>query len=149
MWADERGVEVASIANPADCASVVPQLLIPGGSQPFYARGDEQAGDPNARQPGDAPPPKCPPSCPPPLRLHAAFSVAPKRPRAHRRVVFDARRSSGAIASYAWKFGDRGKGTGRRATHRYGKRKTYAVSLTVRDRASRRATVAHKVKVRR
>lgn len=102
----------------------------------------------------DEPPPPttCPPNCPRALTPHAAFSVTPKRPRPHHRAVFDANGSyetGGAIASYTWKFGDRRNGTGRRATHRFGKRKTYTVSLTVRDRAGRQATVTHRVKVGR
>lgn len=52
LWGDDQGVEIASLANPSDCASITPHLLIPGGSQPFYSKGNEQAAAANPVQPG-------------------------------------------------------------------------------------------------
>ena len=52
IWGDDRGVEVASLANTSDCTTITPQLLIPGASQPFYSKGNEQPGAANPAQPG-------------------------------------------------------------------------------------------------
>jgi hypothetical protein len=52
LWGDDQGVEVASLATPTNCASIVPHLLIAGGSEPFYGKGNEQPGAPNPAQPG-------------------------------------------------------------------------------------------------
>jgi hypothetical protein len=79
LWADNRGVEIASLANLADCASITPQLLIPGGSQPFYAKGNEQAGAANPIQPGASTPPPPPPP-PPPPRSRVVRPANTKRP---------------------------------------------------------------------
>jgi hypothetical protein len=58
LWGDDRGVEIASLDNPSNCASIAPRLLIPGASQPFYAKGDERAPAANPVQPGVNPAPK-------------------------------------------------------------------------------------------
>ncbi len=42
--------------------------------------------------------------------------------------------------SYAWKFGDGKKGTGQRVSHKYTKRGSYTVQLSVTDNADRRDT---------
>jgi hypothetical protein len=61
MWGDDRGVEVASLAS--GCSSIVPHLLIPGGAEPFYAKGNEQPGAAHPVQPGGATPaPPTPPA---------------------------------------------------------------------------------------
>jgi hypothetical protein len=52
IWGDDRGVESASVASPADCSSVKPTLLIPGGAQPFISPAPERAGAASPRQPG-------------------------------------------------------------------------------------------------
>jgi PKD repeat protein len=135
VWGDSDGVKMASVASldsSGTCTGVSPVTLIPGGSDPFYGKGDMQAGGSG----GPA----------------ARFTVKPKKPRRRHKVVFDASRSSeagGTIASYSWTFGDGKKGKGRRATHKYKKAKTYKVTLTVRDAAGATAKVTHKVKVRR
>ncbi len=52
LWGDAQGVEVASLANTSNCASITPHLLVAGGSQPFDAGGNEQPGAANPNQPG-------------------------------------------------------------------------------------------------
>jgi hypothetical protein len=52
IWGDNRGVEEASVANPASCGSIKPHLLIRGGSQPFFSAGTEKPGLAHPRQPG-------------------------------------------------------------------------------------------------
>jgi PKD domain len=167
LWGDDEGVKVASIADLDDCSSVHPVLLVPGGSEPFYSQGNEQAAAANPNQPGGTPDnnggdnnggnnnnnggnnnggggTK--------LTPHARFKITTKHPHAHRMVKFDAGRSSetgGKIVSYSWKFGDRKKGKGRKAGHRYKKRGKYTVTLTVRDAKGTTAKVTHKVKVAR
>jgi len=42
--------------------------------------------------------------------------------------------------SYAWQFGDGKKGTGQRVSHKYTKRGSYTVQLSVTDNADRRDT---------
>jgi hypothetical protein len=37
MWGDDRGVESASLANPSDCSSITPHLVVKGGKEPFYS----------------------------------------------------------------------------------------------------------------
>jgi hypothetical protein len=55
IWGDNKGVEEASVANPASCSSIKPHLLIRGGSQPFFSAGREQRGAAHPRQPGARP----------------------------------------------------------------------------------------------
>ena len=86
------------------------------------------------------------------LHLLARFSFKPRKPHAHKKVTFDARKSKeagGKIASYSWKFGDGAKAKGRKVKHKFKKRGRYTVALTVRDAAGHKATVKHKVKVAR
>jgi hypothetical protein len=61
LWGDDRGVEVASLADVSNCASITPTLLIPGGSEPLYGKGDERPAAANPRQPGGSVPPPPPP----------------------------------------------------------------------------------------
>ena len=84
-------------------------------------------------------------------RLAARFSL-PKSARVHRKVVFDAGKSTAAsarIVSYAWTFGDGHKAKGRKVSHKYAKPGTYTITLTVRDAAGHKATLRHRLKVRR
>jgi PKD repeat protein len=83
---------------------------------------------------------------------HAAFKTVTKHPRARRPVAFDARASrevGGAIASYAWTFGDGGKARGRTVSHTYKHPGRYWVTLTVLDRNHTKATVRHRIRVLR
>ncbi len=52
IWSDNGGVEEASIAAPANCASIKPHLLIPGGSEASFSAGAEKPGASRPRQPG-------------------------------------------------------------------------------------------------
>jgi hypothetical protein len=165
LWGDSDGVKVASVASldpSGSCSSVSPVTLIPGGSEPFYGKGNLQAAAANPTQPGNSagttPPGGTTTSTTTTttttgvLTPLARFSFKPKKPHRGRKVVFDAGKSSeagGSIKSYAWSFGDGKKGKGRRVTHKYKKAKTYKVTLTVRDAAGKTAKVTHKVKVRR
>ncbi len=139
IWGDNRGVEEASVANPASCASITPHLLIPGGYEPFFSAGSEQPGAATPHQPGLFFP-------------HAVFSFAPASPAAHAKVSFNASKSwetRGSIVSFTWTFGDGGKARGKKVSHAYARAGTYTVSLTVRDSHGFRATIKHKVKVRK
>jgi hypothetical protein len=167
MYGDKKGVELKSLGDVTDhCAGASGIVtLIPGGSQPFYAKGNLQPGAANPRQPappGPAPTPTPSPSptpspTPAPTsqptlgRLVARFRVATKLPRARRKVAFDARKSSeqnGRVTSYAWTFGDGKKGKGRKLTHKYRKAAKYKVTLTVRDAAGHTAKVTHTIRVK-
>jgi hypothetical protein len=153
LWGDARGVEVASVADLDNCASVVPHLLVPGASEPFYAKANVHAIDPHAVQPGDKHTTCCTPPPPPPkLKPHARFKVKTKHPRRHHKVKFDAGASyekGGRIVSYTWRFGDGKKSHGRKVSHTFRKAHRYTVKLTVRDAAGTTATAKHRVKVRR
>jgi hypothetical protein len=129
-WGDDNGVEVASVANPGDCGSISPRLLIRGGKQPFFSEGE-------ARR-------KAAP--------HAVFKIRTRRPRAGQKVLFDGRKSSekgGKVVSWSWNFGDGKKAKGRRVSHRFRRPGTYTVTLTVRDRSGVKAKVRHRVRVAR
>jgi hypothetical protein len=52
IWADNRGVEEASVATPSKCSSYHPHLLIRGGSQPFFSAGSERPAAAHPHQPG-------------------------------------------------------------------------------------------------
>jgi hypothetical protein len=70
------------------------------------------------------------------LVLDNELPVARGRTRGRGPVTFDARASAdpdGPVSSYQWDFGDGTKGTGATATHRYRRRGTYTVRLTVGD----------------
>ncbi|MGZ4267980.1 MAG: PKD domain-containing protein [Solirubrobacteraceae bacterium] len=169
LWADNAGVEVASIAG--GCAGIAPHLLIAGGSQPLYAEGSERPGAANPRQPGAPAPAPAPapgattapsttttpatgssPVAKLTRRLVAAFSVRTRHARRRHRVAFDATRSSdnaGRIVAWTWSFDDRRKGRGRKVSHAFAKAGMYRVTLTVRDGSGVTARVTHKVKVGR
>jgi PKD repeat protein len=66
----------------------------------------------------------------------------------HRKVKFNASGSKLA-ASYAWRFGDGKKGSGRKPSHTYKKPGKYKVTLVVRSSAGKTAKVTHKVRARR
>src|SRR6185295_5831317 len=72
LWGDSAGVEIAPVTS--GCAAVAPQLLVPGGAEPFYAAGNKQAGAHNPNQPGSGG-----------SGAHASFKVKTKHPRAHRK----------------------------------------------------------------
>jgi hypothetical protein len=167
LFGDGEGVKVLSLGDVAsDCAGAgtSPALLVPGGSQPFYAKGNVQAGAANPRQPDPAVPPTTSggtttttttPAATTPaatstgtvLKLLAKFSFKPKKAHARKKVTFDARKSTGKIVSYSWKFGDGKKAKGKKVKHKFKKRGRYTVALTVRDAAGHKATIKHKVKV--
>jgi PKD repeat protein len=86
-------------------------------------------------QPGGAPGPV------PPVKPVAKFKFKVK----HRKVVLDASGSKRSV-SYAWKFGDGKKGSGRKLSHTYRKAGKYSVTLVVRSSAGASAKVTHKVK---
>lgn len=135
-WADDQGVKVMPIADLSTCPTVAnAALLIPGASEPFYSKGNLQAGAPNPLQPGGASGP------PPPVKPVARFKFKVK----HRKVVLDASGSKRAV-SYSWKFGDGKKGSGRKLSHTYRKPGKYSVTLVVRSSAGATAKVTHKVK---
>jgi hypothetical protein len=139
LWGDDTGVEVMSVADLSNCAALQPVLLIPGGGEPFYSKGNLQAGAANPNQPGGTTPAAAKP--------HARFKAKAK----HLKVAFNASKSSetgGSIAGYSWKFGDGKKGKGRKVSHRYKKPGKYKVTLTVKDAAGKTAHVTHKVRVK-
>ena len=168
LWGDSAGVELKSLGDVASgCDGASPVVtIVPGGSQPFYAKGNVQPGAANPRQPDPTPPASgstptggahdrrgtTTPAGTVVLHLLARFSFKPRKPHAHKKVTFDARKSKeagGKIASYSWKFGDGAKAKGRKVKHKFKKRGRYTVALTVRDAAGHKATVKHKVKVGR
>jgi hypothetical protein len=139
IWGDDRGVEVASVTDPSDCASISPHLLIPGGSQPFFSAATEQAAAAHPRQPGMPSP-------------HGSFVITTRHPAIHHPVHFDARKSKesgGRITSYSWSFGDGHHATGRAVTHTYHHTGRYVVTLTVRDASGQKNSVHQRVTVKK
>jgi hypothetical protein len=174
LWGDKGGVELMSLGDVANgCAGSSDVVtLIPGGSQPFYAKGNLAPGAADPSQPGDTVPGTGGTGTPggtgtsggtggdggggatAVLTPVAKFRIATKKAklRAHKKIAFDARKSfetGGALVSYRWKFGDGKTGKGRSVTHKYRRRGTYTVTLTVLDATGRKAVVKHKVKIRR
>jgi hypothetical protein len=141
-WGDDAGVEVAQVADRSSgCANVDPQLLIPGGSEPFVSSGGVGTPDPSPDQPG----------APSAATPHAAFTVSPARPRARTKVVFDGSASyetGGQVASYSWRFGDGHTATGVRPTHRFASAGYYRVRLVVTDADGARASTSQRIHVR-
>jgi plastocyanin len=132
LWADDNGLEIMSIADlSSNCAASVPAAVVPGGSEPFYSKGNMQ---------------------PAALTPRAAFKIATRHARAGHTVKFDARKSheaGGRIVSYVWKFGDGKKGKGSRVTHKYKKRGRYTVTLTIADAKGKKASAKAKITVAR
>jgi PKD repeat protein len=82
----------------------------------------------------------------------AAFTHKPKKPSAGQRVHFNATSSSdpntgGTITSYSWKFGDGKTATGAKVTHKFKKKGTYKVTLTITDSSGLTTKITHKVRV--
>ncbi len=80
----------------------------------------------------------------------AVFGASPAVPIPGQSVTFDGGASSdvaGAIASYAWDFGDGASGTGPKPTHAYAGAGTYVVRLTVLARDGQEAAVSEPVTV--
>jgi PKD repeat protein len=69
----------------------------------------------------------------------ASFTAAPLSGKAPLEVSFDAT-ASGAIASYAWSFGDGQTGTGKQTTHTYAGDGVFTVTLIVTDNIGLTAT---------
>jgi PKD domain len=165
LWGEADGVHVMSLGDVTNACSGATStagvLLVPGGSQPFYAKGNVQPGAASPRQPGASPsgPGSTPTSGTTPgtvpahrtLTPLARFSVRPKHLHVRKAITFDATKSGeagGKIVSYSWSFGDRKTGRGRKVSHKYKKAGTYTVKLTVRDAAGTKATTKHKIKVK-
>jgi PKD repeat protein len=137
IWGDSKGIEEASVTDPADCGSITPKLLIAGGAEPFFSAGTEQAGAARPRQPGVNWP-------------NAVLSVSPTSPKAHAKVKFSGAKSwetQGAIVSYRWAFGDGKTAKGKNVSHAYAKAGTFTVTLTVKDAAGHSASATRKIKV--
>lgn len=78
----------------------------------------------------------------------ASLEFEPKMGEAPLTVHFSAATSTdpdGQIASYSWDFGDGGKGTGLFTEHRYTKKGSFVVSLTVTDDKGATATIKRTV----
>jgi hypothetical protein len=163
LWGDDLGVRLMSVGNLASgCAGhSAPVTLIPGGYEPFYSKGNERAEAANPDQPGKPAPTPTPTPSPTPTptpkpTVHkpvARFAVKTKRSkRRHgKRIAFDGRKSSekgGRITEWSWSFGDHRTAKGRKVTHRFRKKGTYKVKLTVHDATHHKASVTHKVKIR-
>lgn len=139
IWGDNLGVEEASVANPANCSTISPHLLIPGGYEPFFSAGSEQPSAANPHQPGVTYP-------------HAVFSFSPASPAVRAKIAFNGSRSwlpNGSIVSFKWTFGDGKTSWGKKVSHAYAKAGSYTVALTVRGSNGFRATTSHTVKVRK
>lgn len=144
-WGDNTGIKVASIADlsadsAGNCTNVVPTLLIAGGSQPFASGGGIGTLVAEPLQPGAVYPP------------HPKFRVTTAHPHVNHYTYFDASASyetMGRIVSYVWHFGDNHTGSGRTTRHKFTKRGTFTVKLTVTDRRGVKRSVSHYVRVTR
>lgn len=164
LWGDNSGVELMSLGDATNHCSGHSAIvtLIPGGSEPFYSKGNVQPGAANPVQPSPASTTTTGGgggagggggSVAQPGKPRAKFSLATKKSqlRVGKKIVFDARKSGetgGRIVSYRWKFGDGKKGSGRKVTHKYRRKGAYTVSLTVTDSHHHTATMKLKVKIR-
>ena len=87
--------------------------------------------------------------------LRPYFTVAPEQPQESQQVLFQACNDSAIacapannpIVSYAWDFGDGGKGSGLTVSHSFDAAGSYAVRLTVTDQFGRSASVSQLVTV--
>lgn len=80
----------------------------------------------------------------------AVFAPPPGLMTVAQPIALDAGGSSdaeGAIAAYAWNFGDGSTGTGRTIAHTYGAPGSYSVTLTVRDSRGQTTTTTHDLAV--
>lgn len=84
-----------------------------------------------------------PGSVAPPDGLRPAFTFTPAAPVDSQTVLFDASESTSAtgnpIVSYAWNFGDGGRGSGVTAGHAYTTAGSYVATLTISDAYGRTA----------
>jgi PKD repeat protein len=79
----------------------------------------------------------------------ASFKVGPRSPRAGHAVHFNAAKSKGSIAGFAWTFGDNSSaGSGKRTSHTYTAPGTYDVTMTVSDTDGLRTSTSLFVAVR-
>jgi PKD repeat protein len=86
----------------------------------------------------------------PPSNLTPTFTATPGSPIEGQSVFFDARLSTGSIASYLWDFGDGATASGSTATHTYsqqGRLTTYVVTLTVTDGFGRSVSTTKEITV--
>ncbi len=83
----------------------------------------------------------------PPSNLAPTFTYTSAFPTEGETVVFNATDSAGAIASYAWDFGDGSTGSGIIATHAYSKAGAYNVTLTVADAVGRAVSMTQNITV--
>jgi PKD repeat protein len=72
----------------------------------------------------------------------ASFAVKLRSPIVFVPATFNAKKSKGSIASYAWDFGDNKSGSGVRIRHTYVYPGTYRVTLTVTDGAGLQDTTS-------
>jgi hypothetical protein len=158
-WAQDDGIYEANVSNPNDCAafSSSVHMVVPGGQMPFLGAATLSPANPGPNPgptPGPTPGPNPGPTPGPTVGVNpiAAFSLAPKRLRAHHNVQFNGAASSesgGRIVSYSWSFGDGKRGSGAKARHAYRRAGHYTVTLTVTDAAGHTATLRKRITVRR
>lgn len=79
--------------------------------------------------------------------LTPRFTMSPGAPSVRQDVLFDASTSTGPIVSYAWRFGDGGRGSNRTTTHAYDEAGTYVVTLTVTDQYGRSEDISQSINV--
>ncbi len=165
-FATDAGVWVASLPTDwSDCSGLSAQLVIPGGTYPYWSPANVQAAPPppgggsgGSGSPGEGgtgsgggvtPPAPSPVAVGHPV---ARFALA-GRLRARRRATFSAARSTdtgGRIIRYAWTFGDHTKiVSGIKVRHAFRRPGRYIVTLKVNDSTGRSASVGRRVKVSR
>lgn len=80
----------------------------------------------------------------PPVKIQAAFTIAPLIPEAGESVQFTDL-STGPVAGWVWRFGDGAMAWKKNPTHTYRLPGEYAASLTVRDWQGRTRTLVLRV----
>jgi hypothetical protein len=169
LYGDKDGVELISLGDVTNACSGHSDIvtLVPGGSEPFYSKGSMQPGAANPVQPAPPSPSPSPTPTPTPspsptptptpqptvLKPVARFVVTTKASKLKhgKPVAFDGRKSSeagGRIVSWTWSFGDKKSAKGRKVTHKFRKKGTYKVKLTVVDAGGHKATFTKKVRIR-